>query len=257
MPTRRTIASLLPGLAFVCTAQLKEPSVIPPIVELRQYTLHPGQRDVLIDLFEREFVESQEARGMRILGTFRDLDDPDRFVWVRAFSDMTRRREALASFYGGPVWRTHREAAVATMIDSDNVLLLRPVDNLSLPANRPPPGARELSSTLFVATVYPMPIGSEPDFARFFERRIKPALARTDAQLVATFVTEHSENTFPALPVREGEAVFVTLLRFEALARYEAFRRASDAPLAEEIEKRLIAAPQILRLQPTARSLLR
>ena len=34
-----------------------------PIVELRQYTLHPGQRDTLIDLFDREFVESQEAPG--------------------------------------------------------------------------------------------------------------------------------------------------------------------------------------------------
>ena len=26
-----------------------------PVVELRQYTLRPGQRDVLIDLFDREF----------------------------------------------------------------------------------------------------------------------------------------------------------------------------------------------------------
>jgi hypothetical protein len=44
-----------------------------PIVELRQYTLHPGQRDVLIKLFESEFVESQEAVGMKIVGTFRDV----------------------------------------------------------------------------------------------------------------------------------------------------------------------------------------
>lgn len=31
-----------------------------PIVELRQYTLHPGKRDTLIELFDREFVETQE-----------------------------------------------------------------------------------------------------------------------------------------------------------------------------------------------------
>jgi len=30
------------------------------IVELRQYTLHPGQREALFALFDREFVESQE-----------------------------------------------------------------------------------------------------------------------------------------------------------------------------------------------------
>ena len=44
-----------------------------PVVELRQYTLRPGQRDVLIDLFDREFIESQEAEGMAIVGQFRDL----------------------------------------------------------------------------------------------------------------------------------------------------------------------------------------
>ena len=41
------------------------PQTCCPIVELRQYTLHPGQRDVLIDLFDREFVESQEAPDLR------------------------------------------------------------------------------------------------------------------------------------------------------------------------------------------------
>src|SRR5579859_1595599 len=96
------------------------------IVELRQYTLHPGQRDVLIDLFDERFVESQEAVGMTVLGQFRDLDDSDRFVWLRGFDDMSRRAQALASFYGGPAWKEHCNEANQTMIDSDNVLLLRP-----------------------------------------------------------------------------------------------------------------------------------
>src|SRR5688572_25580775 len=56
-----------------------------PITELRQYTLHPGKRDTLIDLFDREFVETQEAVGMTLIGQFRDLDKPDRFVWLRGF----------------------------------------------------------------------------------------------------------------------------------------------------------------------------
>jgi NIPSNAP len=97
-----------------------------PVVELRQYTLHPGKRDVLIDLFDREFIEPQEALGIKVIGQFRDLDRSDRFVWLRGFHDMTSRAKALTDFYSGPVWKAHREAANATMIDSDNVLLLRP-----------------------------------------------------------------------------------------------------------------------------------
>src|SRR5690349_1433902 len=41
------------------------------VLELRQYTLKPGQRDVLVTLFEREFVETQEAVGMHLVGQFR------------------------------------------------------------------------------------------------------------------------------------------------------------------------------------------
>src|SRR6267142_529420 len=97
-----------------------------PIVEVRQYTLHAGQLDKLIDLFEREFIASQEALGISVIGQFRDRDDPNRFVWLRGFPRMAARGEALAAFYGGTVWQAHREAANATMLDSDNVLLLRP-----------------------------------------------------------------------------------------------------------------------------------
>lgn len=97
-----------------------------PVIELRQYTLKPGQRDVLIELFDRHFVESQEAAGMTVIGQFRDRRQSDRFVWMRGFRDMTARHSALERFYGGPVWAAHRTAANDTMVDSDNVLLLRP-----------------------------------------------------------------------------------------------------------------------------------
>src|SRR5512141_2772883 len=96
-----------------------------PIVELRRYTLHPGRRDELIELFEREFIESQEAVGIQVLGQFYDLEDSNQFVWLRGFNDMDARRASLNAFYGGPVWKMHRDAANGTMIDSDNVLLLR------------------------------------------------------------------------------------------------------------------------------------
>src|SRR5580693_6998184 len=114
-----------------------------PVVELRQYRLRPGQRELLIELFDREFVESQEAEGMAVVGQFRDLDDPDRFVWIRGFASMPARARALAGFYGGPAWKASSAQANATMLDTDDVLLLRPVTALAgfpVPA-APRPGA--------------------------------------------------------------------------------------------------------------------
>ena len=96
------------------------------VVELRQYLLRPGRRDDLITLFEREFIESQEALGMKLFGLFCDAARPDYFIWLRGFRDMDSRRDALERFYGGPVWKAHGNAANETMVDSDNVLLLRP-----------------------------------------------------------------------------------------------------------------------------------
>src|SRR5436190_5019101 len=123
------------------------PQTCCPIVELRQYTLHPEQRDVLIELFDREFVESQEALGMKVIGQFRDLDNPNRFVWLRGLRDMPSRVQALKDFYGGPVWKGHRDAGIATMNDYDNVLALHPATATSgLPfgiKERPRAGANE------------------------------------------------------------------------------------------------------------------
>src|SRR5262249_24582760 len=127
------------------------------VVELRQYTLHPGKRDVLIELFDGFLLDPQEQLGMRVLGQFRDLDAPDRFVWLRGFPDLRSRGGLLAAFYGGPVWKRHRDAANATMVDSDNVLLLRPVDadsGLLLPTMRRPPATDEISGAFVMVTVY-------------------------------------------------------------------------------------------------------
>jgi hypothetical protein len=235
-----------------------------PIVELRQYTLHPGMRDVLIDLFDREFIESQEALGMRIIGQFRDLDNPDRFVWLRGFRDMPARAQNLKSFYGGPVWKRHREAANATMIDSDNVLLLRPArpaSGFSLKnSDRPPPGGNEIAGGLVVATIYYFNGPVEAEFTDFFERELKPVLTHTGASVLAYFATENAANNFPALPVRERENVFVWFSRFRDQPQHDdhvvtlarSLRWRDD--VSDELECRIRGSPEVLRLLPTARS---
>jgi hypothetical protein len=235
-------------------------------VEFRQYTLHPGARDVLIDLFEREFVESQEAVGIELIGQFRDLDAPNRFVWLRGYPDLATRVWALQAFYGGPVWADHREAANATMVDSSDVLLLRPARPTSGfsfgNGSRPAAGATELPAGLVVATIYHLDAHVGADFVDLFERRIEPALAYTGVAIAAYFVTESSENNFPALPVRAGENVFVWFSCFASPAAYEQHVAAlagspRNGEISEALAGRVRGAPEVLRLAPTARSRLR
>jgi NIPSNAP len=238
-----------------------------PIVELRQYTLHPGKRDTLIELFDREFVESQEALGMKIIGQFRDMNNPDRFVWLRGFRDMPSRAEALKAFYGGPVWKAHGKAANATMIDSDNVLLLRPARPITGFAlentKRPPRDAREIPKGLIVATIYYFNRPVDAGLVELFEHKLKPILTEAGASVLACFITEDSANTFPALPIREGEHVLVWFSRFRDEAAYEAQTAALSrsprwrAVVSEELTRRLKGPPEVLKLSPTARSQVR
>ena len=237
-----------------------------PIVELRQYTTYPGQRDTLMDLFDREFVESQEAVSMTIIGQFRDLDKPDRFVWLRGFRDMPSRGQALKGFYYGPVWQAHRGEANPTMIDATNVLLLRPVSRLSGFSlnikDRPKLAASEVSKGLVIATVYYFHTPVSADFIDFFEHTIKPVVTRSGASILAYFVTESSANNFPALPIRENEHVLVWFMGFPDQAAYERHTLALSrsrrwrSEIAGELARRLKGTPEVLRLQPTARSLL-
>jgi hypothetical protein len=236
------------------------------VVELRQYTLQPGKRDALISLFDREFVETQEAVGMHVIGQFRDLDAPDRFVWMRGFTDMESRAASLTAFYGGPVWAAHRDSARATMVDSDDVLLLQPVDLESGLAHPPPPRPGvDVTPSFVEVSVYSL-CGTEEDrasFATFYVERIAPLLRASGAPPIAWFITLDAENTFPALPVRTGESVLVSLARFrDAHDHGDHVRRlrataAWTGEVDEALRTRLSRPLQRLRLVPTSRSELR
>jgi hypothetical protein len=235
------------------------------VIELRQYLLRPGARDRLIELFEREFIETQEAVGISVIGHFRDVNDPNRFVWLRGFPSMPARQTSLEAFYFGAHWKSHRNAANATLIDNDNVLLLRPATSsagfdevrMARPTIGSPP-----SDQLLVATIYYLDAPVEADFIAFFDQHVVPALQAANARVLASLVTDYHANTFPALPVREGEHVFVSLARHESTAAYDAHRAAlarSDAwaELSQKLALRLrYRAPELLVLSPCARSLL-
>jgi hypothetical protein len=237
------------------------------IVELRQYTLHPQRFDAFAHLFEDEFVDPLEAAGMTVIGQFRDLDDPNRFVWLRGFTDMASRAQSLEAFYGGPVWKAHRDEANTNFTDTDNVLLLRPVaesggiDLRGLKRRAIGAGAGE-DRGLVVVTVYSLDAASANAFPAFFEQQLRPALARSGMVVAAAFETETSPNNFPRLPVREGEHVFVWIARFTDRQRGDAVLQAltQSAQWREQITpelERRAKATQVLRLAATPRSLLR
>src|SRR5688572_14889053 len=233
------------------------------IFELRQYVLHPGQRDILVDVFDDNFVEGQEATGIRIIGQYRDLDDPDRFVWLRSFSDMESRKESLTKLYTGPIWKAHGRVAAGTMVDSDNVLLLRPLrpETAFAPSTiaLPPPGTRGPGKGVLVASIVYVERKTPGEFGEFFANELKPHWEAAGGSVIAQMVSEHSPNTYTSLSVREKETAFVWFSLFADQAAVDTHQRA----LAQSMEWRMAAVQltawthhriETLRLEPTARS---
>ena len=230
-------------------AGVSPPPTCCPVIELRQYTVKPGQRDALIDVFDRRFIESQEALGMTIVGQFRDRQRPDRFVWIRGFSDMTSRQKALEGFYGGPVWAAHKTAANATMLDVSDVLLLRPVQsNGGFSLDGSETAARPRKPKTVLAAIYSLTRQADEALVSQFEKQVAPRLQSHGLTLKGLFVTETAANTFTRLPVREGEHVLVWIGTVDgAPGRLEAV--AADSTLAGHV-------PIVLDLEPTSRSML-
>jgi hypothetical protein len=212
------------------------------IVELRNYTMVPGTRDRFVELYEREFVESQEAVGIDLIGTFRNAGDPDRFVWLRGFPDSEKRARSLDAFYTSDLWKAHRNAANACIADSDDVLLLKPAWNGSGFAYRPRVPTAANASGCVVATIchFDAPVGEA------FVAGVREM--KHDGTMVAAMVTEPGPNSYPRLPVREGENVFAWFALFPDR------KPARGISVPTRFQRLFAKPPEVLRLLPTPRS---
>jgi quinol monooxygenase YgiN len=245
---RRHFLAAAAGAAIAPAAKADAPMLT--IFELRQYTLKGGARATFTRLFAHEFVTTQNAVGSHVRAVFRDLDDADRFVWIRGFADMEARKAALESFYFGPTWKAHRTEANAMIVDSDNVLLLRPTTGVIAPAIL---GGK----SLIRVTIYRLRDVDPAAFAAFFATRMQPLIEAAGAHVVATMATEPATNTFPRLPVREHDPVFLWIGRLPDEAAERAFTRKWTATsgwrdgIADALLPALMQKPEILRLLPS------
>jgi len=197
------------------------------IVDLRDYTLVPDKRAALVQRFETLFMDEQERLGARMLGSFVDADNPTRFVWLRGCEDLETRRRVLTAFYGeGATWKHHRTEVNAWFVDTDNVLLVRPIAELAPPAT----GDSTVGMYSFIGPEpLPAAAATEP------QRVVGAAITAAGGRLLATFATDPVENNYPNHPIRIGEH---GLVWFATFATYK--------PIAIESlqQRRLIPTPR-------------
>lgn len=174
------------------------------IIDLRDYTLTPNTRDKFIERCETLLFPEQKRLGATILGTFRDANNPNSVVWLRAMPDMAERQRILTAFYSdGKVWKANRSEVNSWIVDSDNVLLVKPVSDLMTPATG--------SSIVAMYTC----LKQEPFTVDEQLNEISQAISDVGGRLLVKLVTDPCENNYPNHPIRTGEFGFVLFATFD------------------------------------------
>ena len=93
------------------------------IVEVRSYRIKPGHRDEFIQLFESRAVPALRQYGMKIVGPLLDVENPNKFVFLRSFPSLEERERMKEAFYGSELWKNELERIAAPLLDSYDVIL--------------------------------------------------------------------------------------------------------------------------------------
>ncbi len=100
------------------------------IVEMRTYKLKPGKRAEFLEIFRTRSAPAHAEIGMKILGPWLSIEDPDTFFFMRAFPDLASREPMKAKFYEGKLWKEELEQVLMPMIERYDVVLVDDTEDL-------------------------------------------------------------------------------------------------------------------------------
>jgi len=97
---------------------------------MRTYRTKPGQRARFLEIFRSRSIPAHAEIGMKILGPFLSVEDPDVFFFMRGFPDLPSREPMKAKFYEGPLWKNELENLLMPMLEKYDVVLVDDPDDL-------------------------------------------------------------------------------------------------------------------------------
>ena len=100
------------------------------IIEMRTYKTKPGKRSQFLEIFRSKSIPAQTEIGMKILGPFLSIEDPDTFFFMRGFPDLPSRELMKAEFYEGELWKGDLENVLLPMLEKYEVVVVEDADGL-------------------------------------------------------------------------------------------------------------------------------
>lgn len=230
-------------------------------IEFRRYIVKPGERKHFAQYFDGYFPEAFQQLGAIAAGSFFERQNQNGFTWIRGFHTIDERAVVNAAFYYGSVWNEHRNTLNDLMTDSDNVMLLRPLNPerelTVLPAVDPvtePDGAQGI----VVAQIFAI----KKNGIEVFAKDAQPAFDKyraAGAREAGVLITLDAKNNFPQLPVRTDGPylVWLGILRDNQALEREFIPVTEQTAATFAATGLLRTTPELVVLDPTPRSRMR
>ncbi len=100
------------------------------IIEMRTYRAKQGMRDEFLRIFRSKMVPPHVESGMKILGPFLSIDDPDTFFFMRGFPDRSSHEPMKARFHDGDLWTNELKHLLVPMLDNYDVVVVEDADGV-------------------------------------------------------------------------------------------------------------------------------
>ena len=100
------------------------------IIEMRTYKTRPGKRAEFLEVFRAKSVPAHDEIGVKIMGPFLSVEDPDVFFFMRGFPDLESREPMKAKFYEGELWKRELEQVLMPLLESYEAVLVDDPDGL-------------------------------------------------------------------------------------------------------------------------------
>lgn len=100
------------------------------VIEMRTYKTKAGRREEFLEIFCAKSMPAHAEIGMKILGPFPSLEDPDTFFFMRGFPDLASREPMKARFYEGELWKRELENVLMPMLEKYEVVLVEDAEGL-------------------------------------------------------------------------------------------------------------------------------
>lgn len=230
------------------------------VLELRNYLVRQGRRDEFINLFEENFVGSQNILGGYILGQYRVKSADDNFLWMRGFKDMPARYKFLNDFYfGAPAWKQHKSEANTMLLNNDNVHLLQPL-NLKDNSND--------TETSFNTDWFGQEKGIAvidfytsntklPKLIEFIKKKYAAILSSSKIENTSFWTSETTPNDFTGLPVFQDKNLLLQITFYKNEFEYQTKMKDVDSKMNDDLKSEmadLVTIKNTLIVYPTKKS---